>query len=135
MPAKDYYHDTVKRALVKDGWVVSKEQVKLKIGKRRLWIDLLATKSAQSLAILIEVKGFENSPSLIEELGKATGQYVIYRAAIAAKQLDMPLYLAVPLAAFSGILSEDLGKQVTQETGIKLLVFDPVKEEIVRWIP
>lgn len=32
MPAKDRYHDVVKRALIKDGWTIDNEQVTLTIG-------------------------------------------------------------------------------------------------------
>jgi XisH protein len=44
LPAKDRYHDTVKHALFKDGWTIVDEQVKVRIGRRRLWIDLRASK-------------------------------------------------------------------------------------------
>ena len=30
MPSKDIYHDTVKKALEKDGWLITKEQLKLR---------------------------------------------------------------------------------------------------------
>ena len=39
MPAKDYYHDTVKRALVKDGWIITREQVLFVIADRHVRID------------------------------------------------------------------------------------------------
>jgi len=57
LPAKDRYHDTVKRALVKDGWTIEDDQVRLKIGSRNLWIDLQASRTNQPFAVLIEVKG------------------------------------------------------------------------------
>jgi len=34
MPAKDHYHDSVKRALIKDGWTIDGEQVAF-IGSER----------------------------------------------------------------------------------------------------
>ena len=40
MPAKDKYHDTVINSLKKEGWTVISDQVTLRIGDRRLWIDL-----------------------------------------------------------------------------------------------
>lgn len=135
MPAKDHYHDAVKRALIKDGWNIIEEQVKLNCGVRRLWIDLLAGKADQNLVVLIEVKGFENSPSAVEELANAVGQYIIYQAALAVKNQVIPLFLAVPNTAFFGILSEVLGQQVRAQIGMRLLVFDPVEEEIIEWLP
>ena len=40
MPAKDIYHDTVKRALEKDGWTITHDPFPLQIGKKRLSADL-----------------------------------------------------------------------------------------------
>ncbi len=40
MPAKDIFHDCVKHALIKDGWIVTDDPLSLKIGKKDLFIDL-----------------------------------------------------------------------------------------------
>ncbi|MGH2343642.1 MAG: element excision factor XisH family protein [Chloroflexota bacterium] len=63
VPANDRYHDTVVRALTKDGWTVTAQQVAVAVPGRRLWIDLRATKVRDSLVVLIEVKGFEKMPA------------------------------------------------------------------------
>jgi XisH protein len=81
VPARDRYHDTVVRALTKDGWTVTAQQVAVAVPGRRLWIDLRATKARDSLVVLIEVKGFEMMPSPVDYLAAAVGQYVLYRAA------------------------------------------------------
>jgi predicted RecB family endonuclease len=60
LPAKDRYHDTVVRALQKAGWTVTAEHCFIRLEERRLWIDIRAEKESESLAILVEVKGFEN---------------------------------------------------------------------------
>ncbi len=73
MPAKGRYHDTVKRTLTNSRWMIIDEQVKIEIGRRRLWIDVQARRAEQDLAILVEIKGFENSPSSVEELSQALG--------------------------------------------------------------
>ena len=41
MPAKDFYHDVVKTALIKDGWTVT-DDLPLRVGKRDLLVDLQA---------------------------------------------------------------------------------------------
>ncbi len=46
----------------------------------------------------------------------------------------MPLYLAVSGAAYQGFLSELMGQSAIQEGHILLVVFDPEREEIIRWI-
>jgi hypothetical protein len=134
LPAKDRYHDTVIRSLHKAGWILITEQVAIIVEDRRLWIDIRASKQTEDLAILIEVKGFEGMPSPIEYLANATGKYAMYRAALDYLQIDLPLYMAVPDAAYRGILSEEIGQQTLRHNRVRLLVFDPEREEIVRWI-
>ncbi len=46
----------------------------------------------------------------------------------------LPLYLAVPHAAYDGILSEPIGQGVIKQVGMKLMVFDLVQEEISLWL-
>jgi len=41
--------------------------------------------------------------------------------------------MAVPTAAYEGILSEEIGRQVVLRAGIKLLIFDPEAERITGW--
>ena len=43
MPAKDFYHDTVKNALVKDGWTITHDPLMLRWGKKDMFIDLGAS--------------------------------------------------------------------------------------------
>ena len=41
MPAKDIYHNTVKNALINDGWTITDDPLILSIGKKDLFVDLL----------------------------------------------------------------------------------------------
>lgn len=111
MPAKDGYHDTVVRALSKGGWTIVSEQVALILEERRLWIDIRAAKESENAIILVEVKGFERAPSPVEYLANATGKYALYQAVLDYLGIDIPLYMAVPEAAYHGILSEEIGRQ------------------------
>lgn len=134
MPAKDRHHDIVVNALEKAGWQVTAEQVAVIVEQRRLWIDLRAEKTSEQLAILVEIKGFENMQSPVEYLANATGKYALYQAVLDYLKIPLPLYMAVPDAAYCGILSEEIGKQALQRSGVRLIVFDPDREEIVQWI-
>lgn len=40
MPARDRYHDEVRRALIADGWQVTDDPLRLRWGKRDLFVDL-----------------------------------------------------------------------------------------------
>jgi XisH protein len=135
MPAKDRYHDTIKRALAKDGWTITGEHVKIGIENRALYIDIQAVGASIGLVVLIEVKELEDVLSPIEALANAYGKYGLYRLALDHAGSDIPLYLAVTQAAYQGILSEKIGKLAIGGAHIALMVFDPEREEMVEWIP
>lgn len=134
MPAKDNYHDAVVRSLTKSGWKITSEQVLLILAERRLWIDIRAEKEAINRSILVEVKGFENTPSPVEYLASAVGKYVIYTAALEWLGMSEPLYMAVPVEAYRSILSEPIGQQVRKKANLRFIVFDPFTEDIIQWI-
>ncbi len=135
MPAKDRHHDAVKRALIKDGWSVTAEQVKLSFGDRYLWIDMQAEKQDQQRIILVEVKELDDVSSPVEALASAVGKYLLYRLGITYTPQNIPLFLAVSEASYVGILSTIMGQSVLAQTQISLLIFDPEQEIIVKWIP
>ena len=135
MPAQDKYHSTVKRALVKAGWTIIGEQVPFKIEDRYFFVDLRVARNRNQLVILLEIKGFESSPAQGTLLMEAIGQYRVYLSVLALANENIPLYLAVPILAYNGILTEVIGQQVLQDNQVRLLVFDPESEEIVKWIP
>jgi len=135
VPAKDRHHDIVVRALAKSGWHVVAEQLAVILPTRRLWIDIQAIQEPSRQIVLVEVKGFENMPSPVDYLAAAVGQYVLCLAALEYTENPAVLYMAVPVAAFTGILSEELGRQAIRRADIKLMVFNPATEEIVQWIP
>jgi hypothetical protein len=81
MPARDRYHDTVKQALIKDGWTITHDPFMLRIGSKDLYVDLgaerllAAEKAGEQIAV--EVKSFL-SDSEMDDLEKALGQFVLY---------------------------------------------------------
>ncbi len=73
MPQYDFYHNTVKIALLKDGWIITDDPFTIEFEGVRLYADLGAEKlfSAEKsdLKIAVEVKVFAG-PSLITDLQK-----------------------------------------------------------------
>jgi hypothetical protein len=53
MPAKDIYHETVKAALIKDGWTITDDPLNLKIGTRNTAIF-----KEEAGELLLEKPGF-----------------------------------------------------------------------------
>ncbi len=68
MPARDFYHDVVKAALIADGWTITDDPLKLHVGKKDLFVDLgaerllAADKGGRKIAV--EVKSFPALPML-----------------------------------------------------------------------
>lgn len=77
MPARDIYHNTVKNALIKDGWTITHDPLSLKLRKgKRLFVDLgaerliAAEKDTQKIAV--EIKSFVGA-SVMKDLEEALG--------------------------------------------------------------
>jgi hypothetical protein len=134
LPAKDRYHDAVARALIKEGWTITRVQVPVEVDNRQLLIDMEAIKGVERLVILIEVKGFENMRSPMAYFADTMGQYILYRTALKMTGVSNPLYLTVPQEAYSGVLAESLPHQVLIDEYVNLIVFDIKAEEIREWI-
>ena len=137
MPAKDIYHDTVKNALIKDGWTITDDPLSLKVGKKDIFIDLAANKllvaQKQDTKIAVEVKSFIGS-SEIEDLKNALGQYILYDKILRAKLSKRSLYLAISKDIFEGLFSEEIGQILLSDNSLKMIIFDPEMEMITQWI-
>jgi hypothetical protein len=139
MPARDIYHEAVKAALVNDGWTVTDEHYVLRIGKRRVFIDIAAEENLIAAEqagrkIAVEVKSFVGA-SAIEDLRDAIGQYVLYRSVLRRKDPDRAPYLAVDMATERGLLAEELSQALIDDETVNLLVVDVTRERIVAWKP
>ncbi|MEL7069201.1 MAG: element excision factor XisH family protein [Cyanobacteria bacterium J06581_3] len=138
MSARDIYHDTVKVALIKDGWMVTDDPFSLKAGKRDLQVDLGAEKLliAERLnkKIAVEVKSFI-SPSPIRDFELALGQYLLYASILKQQYPRRILYLAVRDEIFFTFFQEEVVKIALQAQPINILVFDALQQEVVQWIP
>jgi hypothetical protein len=135
--AKDIYHDTVKTALEKDGWTITDELFRLTIGSRSVYIDLGAEKliaaEKEGRKIAIEIKSFL-SPSPVNDLENALGQYILYRDALKRSQPERILYLAISDEVYLDFFQEEIAQMVVEDEHLKLIIFDANKAEVVKWI-
>jgi len=138
MPAKDLYHNTVKTALIKDGWTITDDPLSLKIGTCNAAIDLGAEKllaaERGSEKIAVEVKSFIGA-SLLSDLEKAWGQFFLYARALRKKEPERRLYLAVTRNIAETLFKEEAGELLLEEPDFHLLVFDETTKEILQWKP
>lgn len=138
MPAKDIYHNTVRNALLKDGWNITDDPFILKWGTRDLYIDLgaekviAAEKGEQKIAV--EIKSFIGA-SPVANLENALGQYILYYDILNRLEPNRSLYLAIRQETFTDLFEEPIGKILLENQRLRLLVFDSEQEVILQWIP
>lgn len=137
MPAKDFFHNTVKTSLEKDGWIITDENLFIKIDKIEFYIDLaaerilVAEKAGQKIAV--EVKSFLGA-SDVTEFHTALGQFLNYRSALRNKEPERILYLAVSLDVYDDFFRSDFIQEIIAEHQVKMIIFEPQKEEVILWI-
>lgn len=140
--ARDFFHDTVRIALEKDGWEVTHDPYELRLDAlelldTRMNIDLgaerliAATRNAEKIAV--EVKSLLG-PSLIYDLHNMVGQFIDYQIGLEAQETDRLLFVAMPLIAYSRLESQPFFEKVCERAELRLIVFDPDKKNIVKWI-
>ncbi|NMF58398.1 fatty-acid oxidation protein subunit alpha [Pseudanabaena yagii GIHE-NHR1] len=136
MMAKDLFHQAVKQALIKDGWIITSDPLTIRIDRVKLEIDLgaekvfAAEKDGQKIAV--EVKSFIN-PSNISDFHNALGQFLSYRLALQMTEPDRMIYLAVPIDVFDTFFQERFTQAAILQYDLKIIAYEPNTEEIIQW--
>jgi hypothetical protein len=137
MPARDFYHDVFRNALLRDGWHITHDPLRLRFSGRDFYVDLGAEPViAAELAaerVAIEVKSFIGR-SILTDLERAFGQFLIYRDVLGELDPDRKMYLAVPEDIQIEIFETELGQLLIRNHDLKIVVFDPLTSRILRWI-
>lgn len=137
MAAKDFLHDFVKTALVKDGWIITHDPFTIAYGQRKVYADLAAEQvflaEKGTTRIVVEIKSFL-SRSKISDLEQAIGQYTIYRLWLSQTNPEYTLYLAIDQETYNEVFVDLSGRIVLEQGGIKVIVVDKETLEVVRWI-
>ena len=136
--AKDIFHNTVKIALQKDGWKITHDPYQLRYGVADVYIDLAAEEAIaaekEGRKIAVEVKSFAGG-STISEFHTALGQFLNYRVAIeVSSEPERMLYLAVPTDTYQMFLRFEPAKTVIERYEIRLIIYNPTREAIDKWI-
>lgn len=135
MPARD---DAVRNALIKAGWTITHDPLRLTWGKKDMYVDLGAEQllgaEKESKQIAIEIKSFV-SDSQMDDLEKAIGQYVVYQAVLAEREPNRVLYLAVTEDTLNAVFDEPLGQLLLKNNLVQIMSFDPFEERVMQWIP
>ncbi len=136
MPAKDIFHDAVRKGLEQEGWVITDDPLRIEIGDVEMYIDLgakqvlAAERAGQKIAV--EIKSFIGT-SNISQFHQAIGQFFNYRLALEEKEPERVLYLAIPSGVYSSFFQLQFIKTVIERFQLKIIIYDPIQEVIVQW--
>jgi XisH protein len=136
MPARDLFHDAVRQALIKQQWIITADPLIIKIEEVQLDIDLAAERilaaEKSKRKIAVEIKSFLRT-SAITDFHVALGQFLNYRLGLQMTEPDRTIYLAVPFETFTTFFQQRFVQEAVKTYQLKLVVYNPNKEEIVEW--
>ena len=137
MPAKDLFHQAVRHALEKEGWIVTHDPLHIELPDIEVYIDLGADRllgaERENQKIAIEIKTFLGT-STVFEFHLAVGQFVNYRFLLNKVEPDRELYLAVPGETYETFFRRETVREMTQAYRLKIAVYNPDLEVIEQWI-
>jgi len=137
MPARDRFHQAVRQALIRDGWTITDDPLRLEFAGVDLYVDLAAEKliaaEKENRKIAVEVKSF-TSDSTTYEFHSVIGQFVNYRIILEHCQPGRILYVAVPKEIWHTFFETKFAQVILQRTELKIVVFDSEEEIIETWI-
>jgi hypothetical protein len=134
--ARDKFHESVKKALLKEGWIITHDPLVLVFPKITFMLDMAADRvmvfEKDNQSIAVEVKTFERL-STTNEFHAALGQYFNYRLALKLKDAKRQLYLAVPQRVFENFFQIEFIQLALEEAKVAVLVYEPEAEVITTW--
>jgi hypothetical protein len=137
MPKLDIIHNSVKNALIKDGWLVTDDPYIIRYRRTTLYADLGAERpiaaERDGQRLVVEVKSFIGA-SKIQDLKEALGQYDIYRYLLEETAPDRKLYIAISKVAYSTFFVQDVTQLILNRHQLPIIVVDLETEEIMQWI-
>ncbi|MHC5779514.1 element excision factor XisH family protein [Nostoc sp.] len=134
--ARDLFHNIVRSALEKEGWLITDDPLNIRCGGVDIQIDLgaerllAAEKAGEKIAG--EIKNFV-SASKISEFHMALGQFINYRTALRVEEPNRTLYLAVPLVTYNDFFHLFFIQTVVNENKLKLIIYNVETEGIEQW--
>lgn len=137
MPAKDIFHVAVRVGLEKEGWTITNDPFRIEVEDSEAYIDLAAEKliAAQKgeEKIAVEIKSFVGK-SRQDDFHYALGQFLGYRIMLNELEPNRLLYLAVPADAYQNYFGKWLPHKAIVQHELKIIIYDPEKEEILKWL-
>jgi len=135
--AKDLYHNDVRIALEKEGWVITHDPYRIFTEDTTFNVDLgaetLIGAEKQGSKIAVEIKTFANL-SFVHDFHEAVGQFFNYQVHLEDQEPDRHLFLAVSQVVFKNFFEKPTFRKSIQKLNASILVFDPATHKIIAWI-
>jgi hypothetical protein len=136
--AKDLLHNNLKEALIKEGWNITHDPLRIPIDGTYLEIDLAgdimlgAERGTEKIAV--EVKSFLRK-SFMTNFHEAIGQYLDYQSALEDFDNQRVVFLAIPEYAYNHLVFQGrfIQKRLREEA-VNLIIFDSNNNLILQWI-
>lgn len=136
--ARDLFHEAVRQALLKDGWTITHDPYEIRLMGVENDIDLgaerliAAQRESENEKIAVETKSFL-SASFMRDFHVAVGQFTNYKILLKQQEVDRILYLAVPHSIYVKRFAIEGIKFICRELDIRIITYDPINEQIVKW--
>lgn len=137
MARKDAYHSIARKALEKDGQIITADPLDLTVGGVELWADLgaerllAAEKGTEKIAV--EIKSFIGQ-SPVSEFHKALGQYENYRLSLEILEPNRTIWLAIPKDAWEDFFQRDFIQRAIKRLHIDIIIFEVENQTVISWI-
>ena len=137
MSARDIIHNSVKNALIKDGWIITHDPFTIQYKELKLSADLGAERpiaaQRQGKKIVVEIKSFIGR-SAVQDFKLALGQYNLYLGLLEVTAPDRQLYLAISDIVYLDLFEGEAIRLILNRFNVLLVVVNVVRQEVVRWI-
>jgi hypothetical protein len=122
--------------LIRDGWTITHDPYTILFGLDNLYADLGAERTLGAERggerIAVEIKSFLGASGL-RDFELALGQFLFYRTLIDRTEPGRTLFLAIPADAYEAVFQRPVVGPPLEEFRVAYLVFDPGRQEILRW--
>jgi hypothetical protein len=135
--AKDIFHDVVKQGLIKEGWTITADPLRLTYEDERFEPDLaaerilIAERGIEKIAV--EIKSFIGQ-TFRQDFYEALGQFIHYHFVLSQVEPDRQLVLAIPHTAYNNYFSKIYVIELIKKYQIPVIVYHTQNAEIVQWI-
>jgi hypothetical protein len=137
MTAENIFHQHVRRTLEKDGWTITDDPLSVR------WPESDEPLHPESGPVIGAEQGGEKiavavtsflGASQIVDLQNALGLFSVHRYALRRTEPARKLFLAIRDDVYIALFESSFGEELRVAEKIRILVFNPLREEVVRWL-